>query len=128
MNQSDIAKLLLRVTLGGLMLFHGVAKIIHGVGGIKSMLAGAGLPQFLAYGVFLGEVVAPILILLGLYARIASLVVGGTMVMAIFLAHGSDIFSLGKHGAPAIELPLMFLMMSIVVFLLGSGKWAVNNK
>lgn len=126
-NQPDIAKLLLRLSLGGLMMFHGIHKLIHGIGGIKAMTVSAGLPEFFAYGVYVGELVAPLFIILGLYARVAAAVLGLNMIVAIGLAFG---FSLGldKHGGLLIELPLMFLIMSILVILLGSGRFAVNAK
>ncbi|MBD3823482.1 MAG: DoxX family protein [Epsilonproteobacteria bacterium] len=124
----DIAKLLLRLQVGILMLFHGVHKITHGIEGVKSLVVNAGLPEFISYGVFFGEIVMPILIILGLYARVASLVLALNMVMAIYLAYGSSLFELTKFGGLAMELPLIFLMSSIAIFLLGSGKYAVNAK
>lgn len=124
----DIAKLLLRLSVGIMMLFHGIHKIIHGVSGIKGMLSSAGLPEFLAYGVYVGEVIVPIFIVLGLYARVASLVLAFNMLVAILLAHGGALFALGKHGGLAIELPLFYFILSIVIFLLGSGRYAVNAK
>lgn len=124
----EIAKLLLRLSVGIMMLFHGFHKIIHGVSGIKSLLKGAGLPEFLAYGVYIGEVVVPIFIILGLYARVASLFLALNMLIAISLAYSNALFSLGKHGAPVIELPFFYFILSIIIFLLGSGKYAVNNK
>lgn len=127
-QNSDIAKLVMRLSLGILMLFHGVDKIINGINGVKHLTASAGLPEFLAYGVYIGEVVVPIFIILGLYARVASVVLALNMLMAIFLAHGDSLFALGKHGAPAIELPLFYLVLSISVFLLGSGRYSVNSK
>ena len=126
-TNTDIAKLLLRVTLGGLMMFHGVYKVIHGIANVKSMLSSSGLAEFMAYGVYLGEIVAPIFIILGLYARVASFVMAINMTMAIFLAYGFSL-SLSKYGGLSIESPLMFLIMSILVMLLGSGKYSVNNK
>ena len=126
-NNSDVAKLLLRLTLGGLTLFHGVHKVIHGIGGVKSMVTNAGFPEFLAYGVYVGELVVPIFIILGLYARIAATVLGFNMLMAIFLAYGFT-FSLSKYGGLSMESPLLFLIMSALLFLLGSGKYGVNNK
>ena len=54
---NDLGLLVLRLTMGGLMLFHGVHKLTHGVGFIGDMLAGMGLPSFIAYGALLGEVV-----------------------------------------------------------------------
>ncbi|MCD6258358.1 MAG: DoxX family protein [Helicobacteraceae bacterium] len=124
----DIAKLLLRLSVGILMLFHGIHKIIHGVGGIKKMLASSGMPEFLAYGVYVGEVIVPLFIILGLYARIASLVLAFNMLVAILLAYGGSLFALGKHGGLAIELPLFYFILSLVIFLLGSGRYSVNNK
>lgn len=125
---TDIAKLLLRLSVGIMMFFHGIEKIIHGISGVKQLTVNAGLPEFFAYGVYVGEVVVPIFIVLGLYARVASVFLALNMLMAIFLAYGDSLFSLGKHGAPVIELPFFYLVLSIAIFLLGSGKYAVNSK
>lgn len=125
---NDIAKLILRVTVGVMMLFHGLDKIINGIAGIKHLTVSVGLPEFLAYGVYIGEVVVPILILLGVYARVASLVLALNMCFAIFLAYGSSLFKLGEHGAPSFELPFLYLVMSILIFVFGSGKYALNTK
>ncbi len=125
---NDIAKLILRVSVGVMMLFHGVDKIINGIGGVKYLNAQAGLPEFFAYGVYVGEIVMPILIILGVYARVASLVLALNMLVAIFLAYGNSLFELGKHGAPTFELPFLYFIISIVIFLIGSGKYAINSK
>lgn len=125
---NDIGKLILRLTLGIMILFHGVHKIIYGIGGIKHLTVSAGLPEFIAYGVFVGEVIAPIFIILGLYARVASLFLAFNMMMAIFLAYGGGFLAIGKHGGLVTELPLLYLLLSVIVFLLGSGKYAVNSK
>lgn len=125
---NDFAKLLLRLSVGIMILFHGLDKIINGIGGIKHLVISAGLPEFFAYGIYIGEIVMPIFIILGAYARVASAVVALNMAVAIFLAYGGAIFSLGKHGAPVFELPFLYLVMSIVIFILGSGKYALNAK
>ena len=127
-QSNDIAKLLLRLLVGIMMLFHGMDKIINGISGIKKLTVAMGLPEFIAYGVYIGEVLVPIFIILGLYARIASVFLGINMLMAIFLAYSGSIFTLSKHGAPLIELPLFYFVLSIAIFLLGSGKYAVNSK
>lgn len=124
----DIGKLILRLSLGIMMLFHGFSKIIHGIDGVIYLTKNAGLPEFFAYGVFIGELVFPVLIILGLYSRIASIGMAFTMLMAIFLAYGSTLFELGKHGAPTFELPFLYLAISVVIFLQGPGKYAVNSK
>lgn len=65
LDKNDAGKLLLRLAVGGLMLFHGLHKLFDGVGGIQSLLAAHGLPEFIAYGTLVGEVAAPLLIVLG---------------------------------------------------------------
>jgi putative oxidoreductase len=127
-QNSDIAKLLIRLSVGGMMLFHGVDKIINGIKGVKHLTVSAGFPEFLAYGVYVGEVIVPIFIILGLYARVASVFLAINMLMAIFLAHGNSLFELSKHGAPVIELPLFYFILSLVIFFLGSGRYSVNSK
>lgn len=126
-NQPDLAKLLLRLSTGGLMMFHGIHKIIHGIGGIKGMVVNAGLPEIMAYGVYVGELITPLFIILGLYARVAAAILVVNMVVAIGLAFGFSL-ALTEHGGLLIELPLMFLVMSVLIVLLGSGKYAINAK
>ncbi|MDQ1264442.1 MAG: putative oxidoreductase [Campylobacterota bacterium] len=124
----EITKLILRLSVGIMMLFHGLHKIVHGIGSIKAMVVAAGFPEFLAYGVYVGEVVMPVLIILGAYARAASLVLALNMATAIFLAYGKTLFSLTEHGAPVFELPFLYLVMSLLIFVFGSGKYALNSK
>jgi len=126
-QNNDIGKLLLRLSLGILILFHGIHKLIHGIGGVKAMLSSSGLPEFLAYGVYVGELVIPIFIILGLYARVASLVLAFNMLVAIYLAYGFSL-SISKYGGLVIETPLLFLLMAVLVFFLGSGRYSVNSK
>jgi len=126
-NQPDLAKLLLRVSLGILILFHGIHKLIHGIAPIKAMVHSAGVAEFFSYGVYMGELIAPIFIILGLYARVAAGVLMFNMLTAIYLAYGFSM-TLSKHGGLSWETPLLYLVMSILVILLGSGKYAVNSK
>ncbi|HUH43502.1 MAG TPA: DoxX family protein [Sulfurimonas sp.] len=125
---NDILKLVLRLSVGIMMLFHGVDKIINGISGVKHLVVNAGLPEFLAYGVYVGEIVMPIFIILGAYVRVASSVLALNMVTAIFLAYGGAILSLGKQGAPVFELPFLYLIISVAIYILGSGKYALNAK
>ena len=126
LKQDYLAKRLLRVGLGGMMLLHGIAKI--GSTGsmmfIKGALTMKGLPEFLAYGVFIGEVLAPVMLIAGFQSRIAGLIVAGNMVFAIYLVHMRELFSLSSHGGWEIELQAFFLLGGLCVALLGSGKFA----
>lgn len=123
----DLAALLLRITLGGLLLFHGWHKVHGGIGFILGMLAEHGIPQFIGYGIYLGEVVAPILIILGLFCRLSALAVIGTMMVAWLLVDSANTFRLTEVGAWAIEDLLFYIMTSVVVFFLGSGKYSVSS-
>lgn len=123
----DIGKLVLRLTLGTLLLFHGVAKIFGGVGGISGMLQGIGLPGFFAYGVYIGEVLAPLLVILGLYARIGALIIVVTMVAALYLVHLDDLFLLGQGGGWKLELQGFFLFTALAVALIGPGRFSAKE-
>ena len=123
----DWGKLLLRLAVGGLLLFHGVAKLKNGVGWMAGPLSGLGLPAFVAYGAYVGEVVAPIFVILGKWARIAGLVIAFNMVSAIIIALRDKMFTLNMGGGWAIELELLFLLGGLVIFLLGSGKYSISK-
>lgn len=124
----DAGKLVLRLTVAGLMLFHGVAKILHpgSLDFIGGMLGGYGLPSILAYAVYVGEVVAPLMVIAGYKARLGALLMAVNMLFAIVLAHTGDLFSLSEHGGWSVELQMFYLLTSVAVVLLGSGRHAVK--
>jgi len=124
----DFGKLLLRATLGILMLFHGYAKIVNGVSGIETSLISAGLPGWVAYGAYIGEVGAPILVILGFYARIGALIMVINMIFAVALAHPGQLFDLGRGGGWALELQGFFLLTGLVVALIGPGRFGFNKR
>jgi putative oxidoreductase len=128
LRNDAMGKLLLRLTVAGLMLFHGVAKIMHpgSLEFIGTSLSNAGIPSALAYGVYIGEVIAPLMILVGFHARIGGLVVVINMLFAIILVHMGDIFSLTQHGGWAIELQAFYLLGGLAIVLLGSGRFAIK--
>ena len=123
----DVGKLVLRLTLGILLLMHGVAKILGGVSGISGLLQGAGLPGYVAYGAYIGEVAAPLLVIAGFYARIGALVIVVNMLAAIYLAHLGDVFALGRGGGWAIEPQAFFLFTALAVALIGPGRFSVRE-
>ena len=128
MHNDAAGKLVVRLTLGTLMLFHGLAKVLHPgtLDFISSNLAGAGLPGMLAWGVYAGEIIAPLMIILGFHARIGGLLIVINMLFAILLAHSGDLFSLTEHGGWRLELQGFYLFCGLAVMLLGSGRLAVK--
>jgi len=128
LRSTNLGLLLLRIALGGLMLFHGMHKLIYGVGFIGDMLAAIGLPSFIAYGSLLAELVASLMIICGIWTRLASVVFAGNMVVAILMAHASEMFSLSPMtGGLVIELPLLYLLGAAVLCLTGGGRFAVTK-
>jgi putative oxidoreductase len=126
-NLDDMAKLLLRAALSILILFHGISKLIGGAGFITGLIAKAGLPAGLGYLVYVGEVVAPLLVLFGIWARIGALVIAGNMIVAILLVHTGYLFKINETGGWQLELQGMFLVTAIVVSLLGAGRYSVQG-
>ena len=128
-SHDDGGKLVLRVALGVLILFHGVAKVIGGGGFqfVTSMVTKAGLPPVLAYGVYVGEVLAPLLIVIGLWTRLSALVIAINMVIAVALVLPSKLFAIAPTGGYAIELEAIYLFAAVAVALLGAGRYSVGG-
>jgi putative oxidoreductase len=127
-TSSDLGKLLLRVALAVLILFHGVSKLLHGPGSVVGAVLAAGLPEWVSYAVYLGEVVAPALLLLGLWTRLAALVVAINMLTAIALVHVAQIPTLGAGGGWALELQGMYLAAALSIALLGAGAYSLGGR
>ncbi len=123
----DAAKLLLRVALGVLMLLHGIGKLEGGIATVVGMVAKTGLPGALGYAVYLGEVVAPLLLLVGLFTRPAALVVAINMVVAVLLAHTAQLTALTPNGGWALELQAFYLTVALAIALLGAGRISVGG-
>jgi putative oxidoreductase len=127
-TNDDAGKLLLRLTIGILLLFHGLFKLTNGIAGIQGMVSAAGWPTFVAYGVFMGELIAPILLIIGLYTRPAALIAAVNMLVAIALAHSSQLFGFTNSGGWQLELQGLFLFGSLSIALLGAGRYSVGGR
>jgi len=128
MNRFDDAgKLLLRLTVGILLLMHGLFKLANGIESITTLVLAQGWPAWLAFGVFIGEIIAPSLLIIGVLTRAGALVIVFNMGLAIYLAHASQILSLTKTGGWALELQGLFLMGALVVALLGAGRFSLGG-
>ena len=76
---------------------------------------------------YVGEIVAPLLMIAGLYTRAAAGVVVINMLVAFGLVHMADFFALTKQGGWALELQGMYLFTAIAVALLGAGRYSVGG-
>lgn len=127
-NSWSTGLLILRISLGVLMLLHGIAKITGGVEGIENNLIGKGLPGFIAYGVYVGEVIVPLMMIVGFRTRLAALIFAFNMLVAAVLAHPGDIFALTERGIYALETLALFLFGGLALVFTGGGKFAVSSK
>lgn len=127
MNEST-GKLILRVTLGVLILLHGISKLTGGIDWLDGALANEGLPGFFKYGVYIGEVLAPLAVIAGFYSRIGAWLIAVNMLFAFGLVHGAELFKLDENGALALETQYMFFFTAIALALIGPGRYAVNQK
>lgn len=127
MKNNDLGLLILRISLGLLMLLHGIAKLTHGIDFLGGMFQNLGLPSFFAYSVYIGEIVAPILLIIGYRTRLVAIVFALTMIVAVAMAHASDLFTLSETGGWAVELQGLYFFGAVALFFTGGGKFAVSS-
>jgi len=126
-KNNDLGLLILRISVSVLMLLHGISKFSGGLEFIKSMLVEKGLPDFIAYGVIVGEVVAPIAILIGFRTRIAAAIYAFNCLVAILMVHSADIFAMADHGGWALELLGLYFFGALALFFTGAGNIAISK-
>ena len=130
-NQSsaaDTGRLVLRVVLGVLILLHGISKLPGPPEFIVGMLGKVGLPPMLAWLVYVGEILAPVLLILGVWTRAAAWVVVVNMVVAVALVHVPQLLQMGKQGGYALELQAMYLFTAVAVAMLGAGRYSIGGR
>jgi len=124
--QDDLGKLILRVTVGGLLLLHGMHKLLNGIEPIQAMVTARNIPDAVAYGVYLGEIVGPIMVILGLFSRIGGALIVVNMAMAVALAGMGQLLALNPvSGGYALELEAFYLLGGLCVMLLGAGRYSI---
>lgn len=109
------------------MLFHGIGKLRSGISGVEEATTAKGLPEAIAYGVYVGEVLAPLLVLVGVFGRLGGLLIAFTMAMSIWLAFSDRPFGLTEHGTLVTELNLFYLLCGLSIFFSGSGRYSLRR-
>ena len=120
--------LLLRVSIAFTMLIYGISKLTFGIDYIKDLVSQYGLPTFISYGVFIGEILAPILIIIGFRTKLAGLVFAVNCFVAIIMDRLPDVLSLNEHGGWAIGLIFIYMMFGIAFLFTGAGKYALSTQ
>lgn len=117
----DIALLITRVTIALLMLTHGIPKMAGlAESPVKFMdIFGMGASLSLGLALF-AEVFCSVLLLFGLGTRLAVVPLIVTMLIAVLHVHGADPFAKQEMG-------LHFLLVYVLLFILGSGKYSIDS-
>jgi len=124
----DAGRFVLRVALGVLVLFHGIDKIVGGsYGFVTDVLAKTGMPPAFGFLVYIGEVLAPLLLIIGAWTRLAGVIVMINMIVAVVLAHAGQLFTRAPTGGYALELQAMYLFAALAVALLGAGRYSLGG-
>jgi len=126
-TREDFGRLVLRLGLGAILLFHGIFKLTHGVEWIKGPLGTLGLPGFLAYGTYVAEVIAPVLVIVGWRARFAAMAIVFDMLMAMVLVLRPRLLTVTGGGGWGVEVEALILLAALSVALLGSGRYAIGR-
>lgn len=122
LRNTDIGILLLRLGVGGLMLTHGIPKLQRLFGSEPITFGdplGIGVEATLTLVVF-SEVICSVLIIVGLATKLAAIPLFITMFVAFFIVHADDPFQ-------RKELALFFLIVYVVLFFTGSGKYSLDH-
>jgi putative oxidoreductase len=124
---NDWGLLILRIGTGGLMLPHGWSKLnrlIEGLGSAEGVQfydwLGIGSTASLALTV-IGELVAPVMVVIGWKSRWGAALMAITMGVAAFMVHWEDALSDKEHA-------LLFFVPALVLALMGPGKWSLDRK
>ena len=124
----DLGKLILRLAVAILLVFHGIAKLKSGIGWMAGPLGAFHLPFFLGYGVYVAEIVAPILLILGIWTRPAAAVIAFDLFMAIALVVQGRTFRISERGGGlGGELELFYMMAALAIVFLGSGRYGISR-
>lgn len=127
-KNNDLGLMILRISLGMLMLLHGIAKIQNGTGFIEGVFEKNGLPPVLAYTVYIGEIIAPLMLIVGYRTRLAAVLLAGTMVVVVFTAAMDKVGKLTEVGAWALEVQALFFFGALALFFTGGGKFGMSHK
>ncbi len=124
---ADLGALLLRVSLGVVLLAHSVLLklVVFTLPGTAQFFSSIGLPGWLAYVVFAMEAVGGVLLILGVQVRLVSLALIPILLGATWAHAGNGwLFNVPNGGW---EYPLFLVVATAVQALLGEGAFALSR-
>jgi putative oxidoreductase len=136
-TQNDNTGLIMRLTLGGVMLPHGLQKVFGLFGGaglqatMNAFTTKMGLPAPLAVLVILAESAGALGLIFGFCTRLCALGIALVMGGAIYLVHGQHGFFMnwfGRQAGEGFEYHLLALGLALALFIHGGGKWSLDQR
>jgi putative oxidoreductase len=118
-----LSLLVLRIALGIIFLYHGYPKLMHTHGNLQGVFVEHGLPGYFAYVSGILETFGGALLLLGLFTRVAALLLAIEMCVAIWKVHS-------LHGIYAVrdyEFPLALAAACFVLATVGAGSISIDH-
>ena len=116
------AQLVMRLTLGAIMIAHGYHKVWGGFHHHMDMVGSLGLPRWMAYLSAGTEFFGGIGLVLGLFTRFASLAIVIEMAVVIWKVH----FKNGFVGPMGCEFPLAVGTIAFTLLCFGGGPWGLS--
>jgi len=121
-NEVSSALLLMRLSVGVLMLSHGIGKFQNLFGSEPIQFSdplGLGATASLAFAVF-AEVFCSILLIIGLGTRFAAIPLFITMMVATFVIHIND-------GFDKQEFPILYAVIYFTLAIIGPGRYSLDS-
>jgi putative oxidoreductase len=128
---TDVGLVVARLALGGIMIAHGVQKLLSptGVQGFTDFLAKLEVPyaNYLAIAAISAEIGGGLLVALGLFARLGAFSIAGVLLVAIFKVHLKNGFWIPlKVESPGevpwgMEYTLALLALALCILFAGGG-------
>jgi putative oxidoreductase len=136
-TQNDMAGLIMRLTLGAVMLPHGLQKVFGLFGGaglqatLQSFTTRMGLPMPVAILVILAESAGALGLIFGFCTRLCALgialVMGGAIVM-VHWQHGFFMNWFGRQAGEGFEYHLLVIGLALALLVHGGGKWSFDQR
>jgi putative oxidoreductase len=125
---ASTALAVLRIATGALVFPHGVRKLIKGpVAAIGGAMREHGLPEAFAYVVVMGEL-AGILMVVGLYTRLASAAVAVTMAGIALVVNSGQLGAIGTGKSTGLELSLLLAIAAALSALAPSTRFSLDAR
>jgi putative oxidoreductase len=118
-----LALLIMRLALGAIMFVHGYHKVFGGLHHHADLVAGLGLPRWSAYLSAFAEFFGGLLVLLGLFTRVAAFAICIDLSVAIAKVH----FHNGLTGNGGYEFPLALAALAFALVFFGGGPIAFDH-